>query len=821
MAALLQVTSKQVCGSNRILLENLRKSFTNPAVCATGICQLSSRNFFSRSKETPCSWRKHDLPECGKHHYRHAVWLNDGIRAASTKAGASTPVAPQQPSTALGSNVLGGIFQRKKKKGFHSRCSHLAVPLATTLHTCAAASGCHRASSSYGPFPNRAPAFPLPPRQQQQLQHEAQERSGKKNSTPQTEPIRTCFHLGHHPASGESIGSYDGPEITAVDMIKAMATYIWPKDDAMVRKRVLISLGLLGGAKVLNVCVPFLFKMGVDNLSTLSMDTVPEAAASMTVAVLLGYGIARAGAAGFNELRNAVFARVAQHSIRKIATNVFLHLHNLDLQFHLSKQTGALSKTIDRGSRGINFVLTAMVFNIVPTVFELALVSSILGMKCGAAYAALSMGCVGVYSAYTLAVTQWRTKFRVYMNQAENEAGNKAVDSLINYETVKYFNNERYEAQRYDDVLKKYEAASLKTSTSLALLNFGQNAIFSVALSTIMVMAANEIVKGNMTVGDLVMVNGLLFQLSIPLGFLGSVYREVRQALLDMRTMFTLMGVESAIQTKTNAPPLQVCRETASIEFKDVCFKYKHSNAIFDQLSFTIPAGKKVAIVGGSGSGKSSMVRLLYRFFEPTSGQILINGQDIRDVDLDSLRKAIAIVPQDSVLFHDSIRHNIHYGDLSKDQVHVEEAARMADLHESIQRWPKQYDTQVGERGLKLSGGEKQRVAIARAILKNSPILIFDEATSSLDSITEHNILKALGRATEHRTSICIAHRLSTVMDADEILVLENGRICQRGTHEQLLHSGGLYTKLWDTQNRLYMSGEPAVRKTADEKSDS
>ncbi|XP_049541133.1 iron-sulfur clusters transporter ABCB7, mitochondrial isoform X1 [Anopheles darlingi] len=620
-------------------------------------------------------------------------------------------------------------------------------------------------------------------------------------------PIRHCFHVGHHPASGESIGTYDGPEVTATDMIKAMATYIWPKDDAMVRKRVLVSLGLLGGAKVLNVCVPFLFKMGIDNLNVLSMDTVPEAATALTISVLLGYGIARAGAAGFNELRNAVFARVAQHSIRKIATNVFLHLHNLDLQFHLSKQTGALSKTIDRGSRGINFVLTAMVFNVVPTIFELALVSSILGAKCGLAYAALSMGCVGVYSAYTLAVTQWRTKFRIYMNQAENEAGNKAVDSLINYETVKYFNNEQYEANRYDKVLQKYEAASLKTSTSLALLNFGQNAIFSVALSAIMVMAANEIARGNMTVGDLVMVNGLLFQLSIPLGFLGSVYREVRQALLDMRTMFTLMGVESAIQNRANAPLLDVRRETSSIEFRKVGFRYAQSNDIFKDLSFTIPAGAKVAIVGGSGSGKSSMVRLLYRFFEPTTGQILINGQNIRDVDLQSLRRAIAVVPQDSVLFHDTIRHNIHYGDLARSQAELEEAARMADLHESILQWPKQYDTQVGERGLKLSGGEKQRVAIARAILKNSPILVFDEATSSLDSITEQNILQALARATDNRTSICIAHRLSTVMDADEILVLENGRIGQRGTHDQLLRSGGLYTKLWDTQNRQYKAG--------------
>ncbi|XP_055300111.1 iron-sulfur clusters transporter ABCB7, mitochondrial [Sitodiplosis mosellana] len=602
--------------------------------------------------------------------------------------------------------------------------------------------------------------------------------------------------------SSSTVDLYSGPEISSAEVIQAMMVYIWPKDNEMIRRRVALSLGLLVGAKALSVCVPFLFKAAVDNLNVLTTASVPDTSLTICTSIILGYGIARLSAAGFSELRNAVFAQVAQHSIRKIATNVFMHMHKLDLRFHLNRQTGALSKTIDRGSRGINFVLTAMVFNVVPTIFELALVSTILGIKCGPAFACISLSCVGIYAAFTLGITSWRTKFRVYMNKAENQAGNKAIDSLINYETVKYFNNEKYEAEQYDKVLQKYEVASLKTASSLALLNAGQHAIFSVGLTAIMYLAAQEIAKGNMTVGDLVMVNGLLFQLSIPLGFLGSVYREVRQAVLDMSAMFRLMNLEAAIQNKPNAPYLSIGRENAAISFRNVSFEYEAGKKIFDGLSFDIPAGKKIAFVGGSGSGKSSMVRLLYRFFEPISGTISIGNQQITDVDLDSLRKAIAIVPQECVLFNDSIGFNIGYGDLSKSQAEIEEAARMAGLHEAIIKWPRQYDTQVGERGLKLSGGEKQRVAIARAILKDAPILIFDEATSSLDSITEHNILQALVAATKSRTSICIAHRLSTIRDADEILVLDKGRVCERGTHDKLLGLNGLYAKLWAAQSK-------------------
>jgi len=618
---------------------------------------------------------------------------------------------------------------------------------------------------------------------------------------------RTCFHPGVSGLARDK--NQEKKEVTGKEMVAAMAGYIWPKDNLAIKVRVVSAMTLLVSSKMLNISVPFLFKSAVDSLNAaqgavLNLDTPETAAVTLITATLIGYGAARAGALGFSELRNAVFARVAQHSIRKIAQNVFRHLHNLDLSFHLNRQTGALSKTIDRGSRGISFVLSAMVFNIVPTIIELSMVCGILAYSCGPLYGVVALSAVSLYSGFTLAMTQWRTKFRVTMNKADNEAGNKAVDSLINYETVKYFNNEEYEASQYDKSLKKYEDASLKTSTSLAALNFGQNAIFSVALSGIMIMASKEILNGTMTVGDLVMVNGLLFQLSIPLGFLGSVYREIRQALIDMQIMFQLMTVDPKVSSEPDAPLLTVTPQTAEIAFNNVCFEYVQGQKILQNLTFTVPPGKSFAIVGGSGSGKSTVIRLLYRFFEPSSGNISVGGEDISVVDLHSLRKNIAIVPQDSVLFHNTIHHNIRYGDLTASEEQVFRAARMAELHETIQDWPKGYQTQVGERGLKLSGGEKQRVSIARAILKDSPILIFDEATSSLDSITENSIMKALAQATSGRTSICIAHRLSTVVNCDEILVLDKGEVVERGTHSQLLEDpNSYYSVLWNSQHEV------------------
>ncbi|CAN9466655.1 unnamed protein product [Alternaria alternata] len=590
-------------------------------------------------------------------------------------------------------------------------------------------------------------------------------------------------------------------------IMKEMSAYLWPKDNLGTRFRVGLSVGLLVGAKLLNVQVPFYFKSIVDAMN-IDFAAVGGTATTVAGSMIIAYGMTRIGATVSQELRNAVFASVAQKAIRKVACSVYEHLLRLDLSFHLSRQTGGLTRAIDRGTKGISFLLTAMVFHIFPTALEISLVCGILTYQYGWQFALITGTTMTAYSVFTIMTTSWRTKFRKQANAADNKAATVAVDSMINYEAVKYFNNEKYEVGRYDKALKDYEKASIKVATSLAFLNSGQNIIFSSALTAMMYLAANGVATGQLTVGDLVMVNQLVFQLSVPLNFLGSMYRELRQSLLDMETLFNLQKVDVAVKDKPDAKPLAL--KTGEIKFENVTFGYRPDRPILKNLNLTIPAGKKVAIVGPSGCGKSTILRLLFRYYDAQEGRILIDGQDIRDVSLDSLRRAIGVVPQDTPLFNNTIQHNIHYGNLSATQEQVIEAARRARIDESIARFPDGYQTMVGERGMMISGGEKQRLAIARLVLKDPPFLFFDEATSALDTHTEQALLAHINSLVreKRRTSVFVAHRLRTIYDSDVVIVLREGGVAESGTHQDLIDCGGLYSELWSAQETMFVEKE-------------
>ncbi|MBC9907420.1 MULTISPECIES: ABC transporter ATP-binding protein/permease [Achromobacter] len=584
--------------------------------------------------------------------------------------------------------------------------------------------------------------------------------------------------------------------------LRTLFPYLWPPGETGLKTRVIAALLCLFAAKVATVYVPLLYKHAIDELGQGAPGSV-----TVPLGLILAYGTARVLSLLFSELRDAIFARVGQHAIRAVGLQVFRHLHALALRFHLTRQTGGLNRAIERGTKGIQTLLSFLLFSILPTFFEIGLVCVVL-WKMFDIWLALATGAtVTLYMAYTLLVTEWRAKFRRQMNETDSEANTKAIESLLNYETVKYFGNEEHEARRYDASLKRYERAAVRSQVSLSILNIGQAAIISVGLTLVMWMAATGIAEGRYTLGDFVLVNTYLLQLYQPLSFFGFVYREIKQAIIDMERMFELLGQDREVADRPDAQPLRVAG--GAVEFRDVHFGYDARRPILKGVSFTIPAGRTVAVVGTSGAGKSTIARLLFRFYDADGGAILIDGQDVRSVTQASLRAAIGVVPQDTVLFNDTILYNIGYGRPGASEEEIQAAARLAHIHDLIMAMPDGYQTMVGERGLKLSGGEKQRVAIARTILKNPPIFLFDEATSALDTHTEREIQANLREVSQGRSTLIIAHRLSTVADADEIIVLAEGRIVERGRHAQLLAQDGIYAGMWARQQQSALTGAP------------
>ena len=574
---------------------------------------------------------------------------------------------------------------------------------------------------------------------------------------------------------------------------------MWPSDRPDLKLRVLWAAFFLVVAKLVTAIVPFFFKYATDALDGIDQEIgwLPIALTT-PIMLVVGFNVARVVMTAFNQLRDALFARVGQHAVRQLAHRTFIHMHKLSLRFHLARRTGGLSRIIERGTKGIEIIVRFTILNTLPTILEFALYAGIFAYYFGWIYVAVIAVTVWAYSYFTIKASDWRIQIRRDMNNSDTDANSKAIDSLLNYETVKYFGNERMEADRFDASMARYEKAATRTWTSLGWLNFGQTLIFSIGMLICMVLSALAVQRGEQTIGDFVLINMFLMQLSIPLNFIGFVYREIRQGLTDIEEMFRLLEIDAEIKDKQDAPKLAVA--DGAISFKNVDFFYDPERPILKDVSFDVPAGKTVAIVGPSGAGKSTISRLLYRFYDIQSGSITIDDQDLRDVEQESLRDAIGMVPQDTVLFNDTIAYNIQYGRIDASRDEVVKAAERAQIGDFIERLPQGFDTQVGERGLKLSGGEKQRVAIARTILKAPPILVLDEATSALDTQTEQEIKAALDVVSQNRTTVVIAHRLSTVIDADEIIVLEAGKIAERGTHAKLLKKEGLYASMWNRQ---------------------
>ena len=599
--------------------------------------------------------------------------------------------------------------------------------------------------------------------------------------------------MRHHSHPTDSLPPGASPKQRSdKETVKRLLPYLWT-----YKWRVFAALTFMVGAKLANVSVPLLLKDLIDAMSFKPND--PQAVLVVPVAMLLAYGALRLSVSAFTELRELVFAKATQGAARQIALETFEHLHGLSLRFHLERQTGGMTRDIERGVRGIESLISYSLYSVVPTLIEVALVLGILAVKFDVWFAGITLTALVLYIIFTISVTEWRTQYRRMANEFDSAAHTKAVDSLLNYETVKYFNNEGFEAARYDKSLEALRRARLKAQTSLSVLNTGQQLIIAIALVGMLWRATQGVVDGRMSLGDLVMINAFMIQLYIPLNFLGVLYREIKQSLTDLDRMFSLLEKEREIADAPYASSLQLL-QAPTVRFENVEFAYETARPILHGISFEIPAGKTVAVVGPSGAGKSTLARLMFRFYDVTGGRITINDQDIRGVTQNSLRRALGIVPQDTVLFNDTVRYNIAYGNTSATPAQVEEAARAARIHDFIVSTPKGYDTMVGERGLKLSGGEKQRVAIARTLLKNPPIVIFDEATSALDSANERAIQAELQTAAHNKTTLVIAHRLSTVVDAHEILVLEDGRILERGSHAELLAMDGRYAGMWALQ---------------------